>query len=185
MDGLVSALVFSLVLGTPRCGPPPHDLSYLLYDTGRRVRALTPRLAEALESGARRSPTLQRLLSRLQQQDVIVQFLDEPDLRPPTAAQLMIVPVPGEVRFVRVQVANLRDGDDLVALLGHELVHALEIAREPHVRDPATLEALYTRIGFGLQRVQQYDTLEANIVERRIRRELEEERHCVQLARGR
>ena len=195
MGGLVSTLVLSLAilrtpgispeLGGSRCGPPPHDLSHLLLDPGRRVRALTPRLAEALESGARRSSTFQQLLSTLQQRDVIVQFLEEPDLRPPTAAQLMIVPVPGEVRFVRVQVANRRDGDDLVALLGHELVHAIEIAREPQVRDAKTLKALYTRIGFGLERLLQYDTTEANVVERRIRRELEEERDCVLLAKAR
>lgn len=195
MGGLASALVFSLAilrspwipagLGSPPCGPPPHDLSDLLHDSGRRVRALTPRLAEALESGARRSSTFQRLLSTLQQRDVIVQFLEEPDLRPPTAAQLMIVPVAGEVRFVRVQVANRRQGDDLVALLGHELVHAIEIAREPQVRDGETLKALYTRIGFGLERLLQYDTVEANVVERRIRRELEEERGCVLLAKAR
>ena len=195
MGGLVPALVLSLaVLRTPSplpegvsppCGPSTHGLTWLLHDAGRRVRALTPRLAEALESGARRSPTFQQLLRTLQPQDVIVQFLDEPDLRPPTAAQLMIIPVPGEVRFVRVQVANRRDGDDLVALLGHELVHAIEVAREPQVRDAKTLKELYTRIGFGLERLRQYDTHEANLVEGRIRRELEDERDCVLLAKAR
>lgn len=195
MGGLVPALVLSLAVlrmpsplpegPSPPCGPPTHDLTWLLHDPGRRVRALTPRLAEALESGARRSPTFQQLLRMLQPQDVIVQFLDEPDLRPPTAAQLMIIPVPGEVRFVRVQVANRRDGDDLVALLGHELVHAIEIAREPQVRDAEALKGLYTRIGFGLERLLQYDTHEANVMERRIRRELEDERDCVLLAKAR
>lgn len=195
MGGLVPALVLSLAVlripsppperTAPPCGPSTQNLTSLLHDTGRRVRALTPRLAVALESGARRSPTFQGLLETLQQRDVIVQFLDEPDLRPPTAAQLMIIPVPGEVRFVRVQVANRRDGDDLVALLGHELVHALEIAREPRVRDAETLETLYRRIGFGLEQDQQYDTQEANVVERRIRRELQDERDCVLLAKVR
>ena len=183
MGDLASALVFSLAilrtagippeLGAPRCDPPPHELSQLLHDTGRRVRALTPRLASAIADGATRSPTLLGLLRMLQQNDVIVQMLDDPNVRPPTAAKLIIVPVPGPVRFVRVHVGHRRAGDGLVALLGHELVHALEVASDPRVRDAATLEALYRRIGFGLDKDRQYDSDAAHVVERQVRRELE------------
>ena len=52
-------------------------------------------------------------------------------------------------------------------------MHALEVASDTRVRDAATLEALYRRIGFGLERRQEYDSEAAHAVERRILRELE------------
>ena len=181
MNDLASALLLTLaILRVPfalpevpeaGCNLAARELTGLLEDPERRVRALTPRMADVLQAGARRSPTFLRLLRALQQKDVIVQILDEPTLRS-TPAQLLIVPVGSGTRFVRVQVGNRRGGDDLVALVGHELFHALEIAREPNVRDPATLQALYRRIGFGTNRVLQYDTDAAIMMERRIRREL-------------
>ena len=190
MGALVSTMVLALaVVGLPRdlarmgCLPLPDDRSYLLTDTNRRVRGLTPRLADALAAGAWRSPTFLHLLRTLQSGDVIVQMLDEPALDPTTAAQLSIIPVPGEVRFLRVRVGPGRSGDDLVALLGHELAHAVEIAREPQVRDSQSLRSLYTRIGFGLARHQQYDSHGANDLEQRIRHELEAFDECIVAAR--
>lgn len=193
MNDLASALLLILAMlripfAVPEapdtgCDLSPGELTGLLEDPGRRVRGLTPRMADVLDAGARRSSTFLRLLRLLEQKDVIVQILDDPTLRPSTPAQLLIVPVRGAIRFLRVQVGYDRGGDDLVALVGHELLHALEIAREPQVRDASTLQALYTRIGFGTNRVLQFDTDAAIMVEKRIRRELRKPDGCLVASR--
>ena len=58
-----------------------------------------------------------------------------------------------------------------VALLGHELYHALEIAQEPGVRDTQTLRALYRRIGHEYGRGQ-FETEPARTAGRRVQAEL-------------
>jgi hypothetical protein len=50
-------------------------------------------------------------------------------------------------RYLRITVRRDLPLERLVGLLGHELMHAVEIARHQDVRDPASLRALYLRIG--------------------------------------
>ena len=85
----------------------------------------------------------------------------------------MILPNAHGQRYVRIQIALRGGQDDSVAVLGHELQHAFEVAQEPWVYDQATLAALYQRIGTGVPGGYHiYDTAAAQEIGRIIRREL-------------
>ncbi len=148
------------------------EIEYLLEAPERRVRVMTPHLAEAVSDGLRRSPTFGAIMRALEDTDVIVQVVWLPNLPRGTDAQLALVNGGGDFRFLRIHVGFTRRGDDLIALLGHELLHALEIAAAPEVRNEQALAAYYARIGFRLANPHQFDTHEARTIERRIRREL-------------
>jgi len=51
-------------------------------------------------------------------------------------------------RYVRITVRQTETPDRLIAQIGHELRHALEIAAEPGTTDADALWQLYHRIGF-------------------------------------
>jgi hypothetical protein len=54
----------------------------------------------------------------------------------------------GGFRYVHVRVARLLSPDQQIALIGHELRHAVEIADAPDIVDEASLARAYQRIGF-------------------------------------
>ncbi len=85
----------------------------------------------------------------------------------------MNLPTSHGQRYVRIQITLRGSPDDAVAVLGHELQHALEVAQEDWVYDQASMEALYQRIGTGSRGGNHvYDTLAAQEVGRIVRREL-------------
>jgi hypothetical protein len=53
----------------------------------------------------------------------------------------------GEQRYLRITIDASVHGDTAVALLGHELQHAVEIARAPWVTNETRLAHLYRHIG--------------------------------------
>ena len=62
--------------------------------------------------------------------------------------RLTFVSAVGGVRYVHVRVARLASADVQIALIGHELRHAVEIADAPGVIDGDSLAREYQRIGF-------------------------------------
>lgn len=152
------------------------EIEYLLTAPERRVRALTPHLEKALSDGLRRSPTFAALVRALEESDVIVQVVRTPFLPDATQARTLIVPGHRAFRFLRIEIGTHLSGNDLVALVGHELFHAGEIASATHVRDEPELARHYRRIGFRVGRGDQFETSGARSTERRIRGELGSDR---------
>lgn len=173
------AIAFSTVLAlAPEktvTGPlplTPAEAHALLTSPLRHVRALDPTLERILSRGVYRSPTLGYLLSALEQTDVIVQIVASSNMPLSTPARLLLVPHPKAFRFLRVEVRVEGTDDDLMALMGHELRHALEIAEAPDVRDSRALIDLYRRIGHRDASDRQFDTQAAHDTANQIRREL-------------
>jgi hypothetical protein len=146
------------------------DLSQVLAASSRRVRLLGRRLQPLAAEGALRSRTFARLLLTLQKGRVIVHVQDT-QLPPSVPARLVPGRQIGGFRYLRVQLGSTRGGNDLIALLGHELFHALEIAQSDEV-DSAGIGNLYRRIGYRTDGAHQFDTDAAREVESLIRREL-------------
>lgn len=144
----------------------------VLRSPKRRVRVLPRRLRDLPSAGFRRSTTFGRLLVALQGRDVIVHVHESPYPLEVRGAQLVMGKRVGHFRFVRVQIGNRPVGDDLIALLGHELFHALEIAHSPEVMSHAGLGQLFRRIGFRTAQDGHFDSDGARAVERWIRLEL-------------
>src|SRR5262249_51318219 len=138
----------------------------------RHVRATHPRIQSLLTEGFTRSRTFAAMLSALGDTDVIVYIETTLSLPKDTMGRLTMVPVPGKYRYLRVQIRADLPTSEAISLIGHEMQHAVEIAREGQVRDAVGMIKLYERIGHSSGGEHNYDTSAAQDTGRRIRREL-------------
>src|SRR4030095_6976006 len=65
-----------------------------------------------------------------------------------SGGRLTFVSAVADWRYVHVRAARLPSADVQIALIGHELQHAVEIADAPEVVDLPSLAREYQRIGF-------------------------------------
>ena len=149
----------------------PLTESAALDSPYRHVRTQDRSIRYLLKRGFNHSPTFARLMARLQHSDVIVYVEEVPRLPGALEGRMMMLPMTHGQRYVRIQIALRGSPDDSIALLGHELQHATEVAQEIGVNSQPLLAALYERIGRrGGPDV--YDTIAAQEVGRIVRREL-------------
>lgn len=163
-------LFASLLLSTT-VALAPFTESAALESPRRHVRTQDRSVKHLLQRGFKRSTTFANLMARLEHSDVIVYVEDVPRLPAGLDGRMMILPTAHGQRYVRIQIRLRGDLDDSVAVLGHELQHAFEVAQEPGVNDPDALARLYERIGIRAG-VQRFDTTAAQEVGRKVRREL-------------
>ena len=113
----------------------------------RHVRAENASALDALSQGYRRSSTFASIVDRLETTDVVAYVTIVPQLPAPLRARSEMVTAAASRRYVRIEVAAATRPDETVALVAHELRHALEIADAADVIDETTMERLYRRIG--------------------------------------
>jgi hypothetical protein len=125
-----------------------------------------------LAEGVKKSRTFAGLVDALNRTDVIVYIEIVPDLPRTVAGRLLLVPLAGNQRYLRIQVLPGAVARDAIALIGHELRHALEVAEAPQVRDQRSMILLYEQIGTPNFGVHTYDTQDAQTAGRQVRAEL-------------
>jgi hypothetical protein len=176
MISLLPAIVSGAVLLTAPTDPPPPSVpapAYaLLVSPNRHVRAADTRVQDFLAAGFHRSATFARLLSALNASDVIVYIERVMTLPHDTMGRLTIVPVSSGQRYLRIQIRSDLSSTEAIALIGHEMRHALEIADAPAVRDAQGMIRLYRDIGHSSGGDHVYDTTAAQDAGRQVRREL-------------
>lgn len=130
----------------------------------------------ALQEGYHRSPTLRHVLLRLDESSVVVYvvagFCEVTRL---DGCLLGHVTIAGNTRYLRIVVNPHKPLTELIARIGHELQHALEVAAAPEAVDAASMLALFKRIASGTCRgvlVDCYETQAAVEVEDRVLKEL-------------
>jgi hypothetical protein len=140
-----------------------------------RVRPLGRWMHTLLARGYGSSRTFAALVDALERSDVIV-HIDErrlPEGGP--VGETQCVAAAGGQRYLRINLdVRLRE-DMAVAILGHELQHAREIAEARWVVDQETLAALYCEIGHPSRHPTQsraVDSIPARDVARRVLNEL-------------
>lgn len=116
---------------------PPHQ----------HVRAADLVLNESIEIGIAGSPTFRRLVQDIEASDVVVYVVFERQALRGVAAHVAFMSAAGGRRYVHAGMDPSLRGRRLTALLGHELQHVAEIARERRVADERAFAALYERIG--------------------------------------
>jgi hypothetical protein len=116
-------------------------------DRRPHIRTTDQRLIRLVRDGVRTSETFRRLVDRLNRSDVIV-YLECGRDTAWVDGRLTFVSTVGGYRYVHVRVARLPSADVQIALIGHELQHAVEIADAPDVVDSLSLAREYQRIGF-------------------------------------
>jgi hypothetical protein len=133
-----------------------------------RVRPLSGPARFVVDEGLLRSPTIARLVAELHQYDVFVYIeMDEPAGARGSTSIMSVAP---GARFLRVRIFRNLDPRQQIEVLGHELHHALEIARAANVVDDKSFRAYFDRIGY--QTGTGFETDAARRVEEDIRREL-------------
>ena len=169
---MLSAVTWSLALAmglVPRAAP--LSAAALLESPLRHVRTESAVLRSFLRTGFEQSPTFASLLLRLERGDVIVYIEDVPRLPGALEGRLVMPPPAHGTRYLRIQIARSGSSADTIALIGHELRHAVEVADASTVVDDAGLAALYRRIGIDRGN-NLFDTAEAQEVGRRVLKEL-------------
>lgn len=128
----------------PPAGAAPRDAAYGVSD---RLRPQGDRVALWLREARRRSPTVQRLVDRIERSDVIVYLDINRGLAPNIAACLTWMAATDSRRIVRASFRMNLGMNDAIGMLAHELQHVVEVIEHPEVRSTETLLDLYTRIG--------------------------------------
>lgn len=135
------------------------------------VRGATPKEVRIIDDLLDRSEIARALVAELETTDVIVYVQLAPDHAGGRAATRFVTAA-GSHRFLRIAIGTMTPPPHRGALLAHELQHAVEIAREPDVRDDEGMQRLYARIGEDRAARTTFETTAAREVGLRVRREL-------------
>jgi hypothetical protein len=131
---MVAALVLASVIGV--ADKPPSV---------RHVRSSDARARTLIEKGVARSATFRHLLDTLDASDVIV-YVEPKYTHPGLSGYLphrVVVAEP--FRYLHVMVGFFGADDRIIAVIAHELQHAVEVADAPEVRDDRSLRLLFSR----------------------------------------
>jgi len=138
------------------------------------VHLLTPVARQLVHDGLLGSPTFRALVRELGDTDIVV-IVETGRWEPEEGrchANLRFIGGGLDARFVRVWVdAWWRTRREQIALLAHELRHAVEIGVEPDARNATAVTALYRRIGHETSD-RGFETLAAPKTESAVRAEL-------------
>jgi hypothetical protein len=140
----------------------------------RHVRTLEPDIQSLIEKGIARSETFRSLIAILDGSDVIVYIESNIVRQGLLGSTSHRVVVRGPHRYVRVAIDPHARDTRLIAVIAHELQHAIEIAQTPEVGRSRTADQLFARIAFrfGCSKPGCYETKGAITIEQRVRDEL-------------
>jgi hypothetical protein len=136
--------LIALLVTTPTAAfaaDPPNETTH------SHLRTTDRRLHRLVHEGLRTSDTFRGLVERLHRSDVVVYLECDGSFRP-AGGRLTFVSSVGGFRYVHVRVSRLMSRDQQIAVIGHELRHAVEIADAPEVLDASSLAVAYGRIGY-------------------------------------
>lgn len=139
---LLPAMLLTLLFAPRAAAQEPQDQSL----SAPHVRPVNG-LRSLVEEAARRSPEVRTLLDRLEDTDVIVYIRGRNFEDPELDGRVALLAVTNLQRYLVIEISSLKTTIVQMATLGHELYHALEIAREPSIVDIRSLAAHYRRIG--------------------------------------
>lgn len=122
------------------------DADLRMPKTDPKLRAIDGAAARLIAEGVERSHTLAALVDRLERSDVIAYVETESCRNKPWAGRLRFVTAAGGRRFLRIGVCAELRRTVQIAMLAHELQHAVEIAGSDAYEVEA-VRALYERIG--------------------------------------
>jgi hypothetical protein len=156
----VTVVLLSSLLASPASPRPARVPDHL--------RPLHERVASTLDSSYLASPTIRRLVDEIEASDLIV-YLDEKPRGGGPQGTLTFVGASRAARFVRIAVDAALADRQLAALIGHELQHAVEVARATWVIDQRSFADLYRTTGEAMDlAARQYDTAAARQVARQV-----------------
>ena len=161
------------------------------------IRPVTAELEQLVDAGYRQSSTFRTIVDGLAGSFVIVHVVPAASLHSGVAGGLHFVTTTANgYRYLRISIRTDLDPAVLIAVLGHELQHAFEIAQARHVVDLGTLRDFYHLTGIPScpdSRHECYDTtlaqrtgnsVYAEVLSTSAEHKLAEARPAVSLAAG-
>jgi hypothetical protein len=141
--GARSFMLLCLLVATPSLSMAAESIA----EAPRRpsIRSTDRRLRSLLEDGLRTSPTLRALVARLHASDVVVYLQCNGPSGPD--GRLTFLTTAAGYRYVVVRMARFPRAQQ-IAIMAHELQHAVEIAETPAIVDGPSLVREYRRIGY-------------------------------------
>jgi hypothetical protein len=130
------------------------------------------RAAYTLARGTELSRTFRAPVDRLQGSDVVVYVVIAPLPGRSTVGGIQFLGASTAFRVLRVVLSSQLTTPQMVALLGHELQHALEVAQNPEIRDRASFLFYYEQFGVAGSDHLARDSQAAREIGERIRQEL-------------
>jgi hypothetical protein len=176
----LGALLTLLVLLPPALDAtaPERPAPSKIANGGPRVRPHDTRSAKVLLDGIQRSAKIRAAVDELERHDVIAYVQMQPALNGRLVGTLTWLAATDSFRYVRISLNPEVTGAAAIAALGHELQHALEVARAPSIRDAASLMAFYQKNGISMPGHDNgWDTRAAREAGEEVRRELMATRH--------
>lgn len=143
-----AALFLAAIAALPVCAQSSDDVTAFVLSPASRVRCLDREARRLLEAAMATSPTIVRMVTDLQSTDLIVGIETEVLKKRGLKGDARLTAASAAVRHVRIRIGLPGNQSSLIAVLGHELRHAVEIASAPDIRDVATQRAHYLRIGY-------------------------------------
>jgi len=139
------------------------------------IRSLDSKLTKTISEGVTRSHTFASIVDSLEQSNVIVYVGFNAQLPPGIGGRTTFLTSSGRWRYLHIAICPRLSEFQRIAMVAHELHHALEISSSPDVHDRRSLKALYQAIGEpALCRNECFETASAidaaNDVDRELRR---------------
>jgi hypothetical protein len=145
-----------------------------------RVRSSDKTLTALIDEAMTGSPTFRKLVAALDATDGVV-FVEKGQCRRGVPACLTgRVTLAGRYRFLFVLIGTRRPSADVVAAIGHELQHALEVLAEPSLRSHGAIYLYYVRRGAVPEYPLARETAAAEAAGYAVFRELQQSRSSTQ-----
>ena len=106
-----------------------------------------PSIAALIREATERSATFRRLVETIDATDGIVYVQHGTCRHEVQACLVLTVTVAGPHRILRIVVNTRREQTALMAALGHELQHAVEVLSDPAVTNDRAIYFFYQRVG--------------------------------------
>ena len=170
MRALLTIVLSSLVLASSAVAAEPD----WWRNGGPRIRPQDDRTTTSIGAGVARSASFRALVERIEASDVFVYVGMSPLLKSTMAGRLTWMTRAGGFRYVRAAISTGLSPDQIIASLGHELQHVVEVIDDGSVVDEKSLESLYKRIGRRSYAsvTAAWETVAAQDAGTRVRREL-------------
>jgi hypothetical protein len=114
--------------------------------TGPRVRTANVKFVALIQMAAERSETFRTLVAAIDASNDIV-YIEEGLCRHGVRACLIAVTATGKQRILRIRVSARAADIAVMATIGHELQHAIEVIGNPRVNSTEAMQQFYLRIG--------------------------------------
>jgi len=139
---------------------------------GSQLRPVSAFEAAVIREGVCVSPTLRALEDRLDASDLTIHVSVRRFADRRLAGGLRFVAATPTERVLLIDIAFGLDRYARIAMLGHELQHAVEVAETAHIRDKESFRRFYASYGVGGAVEGGYETDAARRAEVAVRKEL-------------